>query len=189
MKILSALFTNLISNLILNLLFLSSSYAINASLILTMQDKSVGFIPKPPPMPKIKSSLFSKTVVSSYKQDEVTDSSYDIKESVYKDDKDLQLPNAWFFSAGFNSKVDPVMVSTFKKLDSLNLPVFEIYCKSNKNSYQILIGPYFDTDPKLVMNKVTSIIQDEKLKQWLEKTMIATDFKPNKCSFVDNEEK
>ena len=100
MKILSTLFTNLISNLILNLLFLSSSYAINASLILTMRDKSVGFIPKPPFMPKIKSSLFSKTVVSSYKQDEVTDSSYDIKESVYKDDKDLQLPNAWFFLRG-----------------------------------------------------------------------------------------
>lgn len=154
------------------------------STILTMHDTSGSFIPKAPDVPKVDPKIFESGGLNSL-NNSVYQKKYNPNKNQTKNNADLALPDAWFFSIGFKSKSDPDFTSYFNKLKILKIPVFDMYCKREKYPVQLHIGPYFDKNPKAVMHSIVKKTDDLALKKWLIKNMVVESFKPTSCEFIN----
>lgn len=168
-------------------LFLNlDSFAIAAKLrsagstIMTMHESSGSFIPKAPDVPKVDPKIFESEGLNNSvnKKKDNTNKNHTINK--IKNNAGLALPDAWFFSIGFKNKSDP----DFKQLKKLKVPVFDMYCKSEKYPVQLHIGPYFDKNPKAVMHSIVKKTDDLALKKWLVKNMVVESFEPRSCEFL-----
>jgi hypothetical protein len=153
------------------------------STILTMHESSGSFIPKAPDVPKVDPKIFESSDLTGLKKSASMKIANSNK-NLTKNDGDLALPDAWFFSIGFKSKSDPDFISYFKQLKKVKIPVFKLYCKHEKNPVQLHIGPYFDKYPKAVMHSIIKKIDDLALKKWLVKNMLVESFEPASCEFI-----
>jgi hypothetical protein len=160
--------------------------------ILTMHDNSANFIPEAPQIPKVNPEEFesydlSASINSADKiinKDLVKYKVSASKKGLPNSDGDLTLPDAWFLSIGFKSEDDPNLISHFEKLKQLKIPVFELYCKHEKNPVQLHIGPSFDKDHKKVRNSILKKTDDSVFKTWLDNHMVVDSFEPTLCEFI-----
>jgi hypothetical protein len=154
------------------------------STILTMHESSGSFIPKAPDIPKVDPNVFKSEGLNNSvnKKKDNTNKNHTINK--IKNNGDLALPDAWFFSIEFKSKSDPDFISRFKQLKKLKIPVSDIYCKHDKYPVQLHIGPYFDKNPKAVMHSIVKKTDDLALKKWLVKNMVVESFEPRSCEFL-----
>ena len=152
-------------------------------MILTMHESSGSFIPKAPEVPKVDNKVFESTGVSHLNKSGRVNNN-NLKKNSSTSGSELALPDAWSFSAGFKIKSDLNLISYFKELKKLKIPVFKLYCKHEKSPVRLNIGPYFDSDPKKVMARILKKTDDAALKKWLRKNMVVDSFDPESCEFI-----